>query len=268
MNMFGLRSLRIFPIIFFLIFFCIGLYVYKDYGATTDEWIQRKTGQVTLSYIAHFFKIEWLLRGAIPLERPEVVFLQWPDRDYGVLFETSAEFLISLFGITGSDAYFFRHLLTFLCFFVACIVFYHILKNRINSWKFGLIGTLFLILSPRIFADAFYNDKDLVFLSFFIFATASMLRMVFHPTYKNCILNALMCAWAIDIRLMGGLLPVFTLFFFFLYARNEGIKPLILKTLTFLAFLSFFVVLSVHLYGRILLGFQPLVFPYVLYFFD
>jgi hypothetical protein len=243
MTVFGFRSSRIFPIIFFIIFLCIGLTIYKDYGATTDEWIQRKTGLFTLTYLAHFFKIEWLLQGAAPIANPEIIFLQWPDRDYGVLFETPAEFLISLFGITGADIYFFRHFLTFLCFFIACIVFYHILKNRFNSWKFGLIGTLFLILSPRIFADAFYNDKDLVFLSFFIFATASMVRMILRPTYKNCIFNALICAWTIDIRLMGLVLPVFTLFFFCLYARNEGIKSVLFKSLTYLAFLSFFVVL-------------------------
>ena len=42
---------------------------------------------------------------------------------------------------------------------------------------------------------------------------------------------------------MGLVLLVFTLFFFFLYARNEGIKSVLFKSLTYLAFLSFFVVL-------------------------
>ena len=32
----------------------------------------------------------------------------------------------------------------------------------------AFIGTTFLLLSPRIFADSFYNNKDIIFLSFFI----------------------------------------------------------------------------------------------------
>ena len=36
------------------------------------------------------------------------------------------------------------------------------IKERFNSYFYGVLGALFLFLSPRIFAESFYNQKDIV----------------------------------------------------------------------------------------------------------
>ena len=36
-----------------------------------------------------------------------------------------------------------------------------------NSRFIAILGPILLISNPRIFADSFYNSKDIVFLSFF-----------------------------------------------------------------------------------------------------
>ncbi len=106
--------------------------------------------------------------------------------------------------------YLVRHLVTFLLFFGAVVVFYRLLRRRLHSPLAGLTGALFLILSPRIFADAFYNSKDLAFLSCFVFCLATLDRFIRHMDYRNGILHAFACGFAVDIRNLAMVVPFIT----------------------------------------------------------
>jgi len=70
------------------------------------------------------------LGNAQPLADPASVFLAQRDRDYGVVFELPAEFLIKVLNLHDANAYFFRHLLTFLIFYAAVYFFYKLVKLR------------------------------------------------------------------------------------------------------------------------------------------
>ena len=110
--------------IFFFILLLVGLVLYKDYGVSADEMTQRTIGLTSLAYLANLFNIRFLLGDAQPLADPSSVFLAQRDRDYGVAFELPAEFLIKVLGLQDANAYFFRHLLTFLVFYAAIFFFY------------------------------------------------------------------------------------------------------------------------------------------------
>ena len=196
---------------FFVTFLCLGLWIYQDFGVSTDEQQQREIGLTSLAYIANLFQIPFLLNGAAPLQDPASVFLAQKDRDYGVAFELPAEFLVRLLQLQDADVYFFRHLLTFLVFFCAVFFFYRLVKERYSSQAFGLLGALFLVLSPRIFGDGFFNDKDLVFMSTFVIATYTLIRFVLQPNWKTGLWHALACAIAIDVRIMAIIIPAATL---------------------------------------------------------
>jgi len=196
--------------LYFLAFFCLGLWIYRDYGFSVDEGLQRNIALKNLEFIAHFFKITSWLDGVEPLARPESVFLGFADRDYGVVFELPAEILIRVFNVQGPNIYYVRHLLTFATFFLATIYFYKTIQLRYKNSALSLLGTTILILSPRIFGDSFFNDKDLVFLSFFVIGTYTLTQLILYPCIKNALYHALACALAIDCRLMGVVLPVFT----------------------------------------------------------
>lgn len=75
------------------------------------------------------------------------------------------------------------------------------------------MGATFLILSPRIFADSFYNSKDLVLLSAFIISSYTMYRFIKSPNILWSTLHAAACAFAVDVRLVGLLIPGFTALF-------------------------------------------------------
>jgi len=191
-------------IAFFTLFFLVSIAGLKDYGLSWDEKTQWKAnGEFVVAYMVDpSLKRELLLTST--------------EKYHGPAFEALLVVCEKILFLKDTrSVYLMRHVLTFLTFFVAVICFYFLCKRCLKNWKLALIGCIFLVLSPRIFADAFYNSKDLPFLSFFIFGMYCLLLFHERPTYKNAFLYAVVCAFAIDIRIMGIILPVVSFFFFF-----------------------------------------------------
>ena len=205
------QLLPVWVILYFSLFFVIGGICFSDYGISTDETQQRLIGQTSLQFLSHVFHLSSLLKDTIPLTDPSSVFLLQKDRDYGVIFELPAEYLVSLFQLEDANIFYFRHWLTFFVFFISSIFFYKTIRYRYQNWRWGLLATTVLILSPRIFGDAFFNDKDLVFLSLFIIASYTLIRFQAKPSLSKALYHALACAVAIDTRIMGILIPILTL---------------------------------------------------------
>ena len=192
--------------IFFIIFLIIGLCIYSDYGLSWDEPKQREFGTWTFNYIFH--KNSTLL----PAE----------ERYYGTIFELSLVIAEKAFKLTDiQDIYLMRHLFNFLIFYIGVFFFYLLCKNYFKNWKIGLLGSLFLVLSPRIFADSFYNSKDIVFLSLFIISIYTLLKFLEKKNYTRVGLHAITCALVIDVRILGIIVPFITLFFIILDILKE-----------------------------------------------
>jgi hypothetical protein len=205
------RSSRFWVLLYFGFLFLIGLICFSDFGISTDEIQQRNIGQTSLTFLAHYFELPNLLNGASLLADPASVFTLQKDRDYGVIFELPAEALVTLLNLEGKNIFYFRHWLTFIVFFIGTIFFYKTVANRYQSWRWSLLAATLLILSPRIFGDAFFNDKDLVFLSLFAIASYTLIGFQEKPNLRNTLCHALACALAIDARIMGILIPLLTL---------------------------------------------------------
>lgn len=184
--------------ILFIIYLLIATSIYNDYGLPWDELIQRNYGLVTFDYVVH----------------GDDRLLTYRDRDYGPVFEV-ALVIIEKVGRYNDplDIILMRHFCTFLLFYINSYFFYLLCKTHFNSWKIGLLGCLFLILSPRIFAHSFYNSKDLTFLSLFVISMYTMLILLKEYSVLKASLHALACAFLIDIRVLGIIVPFFTLFF-------------------------------------------------------
>ena len=103
--------------------------------------------------------------------------------------------------------------------------FFLLTKERFNNWIFGILGGLFLFLSPRIFAESFYNHKDILFLSLFIISLYYGIHFLQSSSTKNSILFAFTSALAIDVRIMGVILPTIIIFFsFYRYLGTKNTK--------------------------------------------
>jgi hypothetical protein len=216
--------MNILVVAFFGVFFVIGLLSYSDYGVSADEATQRGIGEVSLSYVNRVIPLPFLDHPIAMDGPPESIFETQRDRAYGVAFELPAEYLIQAFGIKDAYAFDFRHLLNFLLFYVAVYFFYRLLCIRYQNQTIALLGAMLLVLSPRIFGDAFFNDKDLVFLSLFVIASFTLVQWLTKPNYQSLILHALACALAIDVRIMAIILPALTIVVVPIWQKEQGLS--------------------------------------------
>src|SRR5262249_21009525 len=211
------KKINAIVLISFLAYLIVGVFIYRDYGVSEDEATSRGNGAVSAAYVNNIFHVVSLKNianyGGNTTEIPNLK--DWKDRDYGVLFELVLIVPEIVLKLKDSKVIFeTRHLLTFVTFWVSVIFFYFLIQESFNDWKFGLTGCLFLVLSPRIFADSFYNSKDIILLSFTIVATYTLTRFLHSVSSADAALfHAITSAAVTDIRIVGVYLPVVSIFF-------------------------------------------------------
>jgi hypothetical protein len=227
-------------IIFFLVLLAVGLGVYRDYGISSDEPTSRTNGAVTLKYVAERFAPSLLTGAASGLE-PLNKYL---DQDYGVAFEAPAVALEVMLGIGDKkNVFMFRHLLTFLVALAGIYAVQRMTDRRFSDWRIGLLAAVFLVLTPRLFAESFYNSKDVVFMAVFAIAMNTTVAFVLKPSFKAAFLHALASAVAIDVRIMAVILPAATVAILFvrLLKRELPIPQTCLALAVYLAAASILV---------------------------
>ena len=204
----------------FSILLLTGLLSYQDYGVSTDEEACHFRAVVTAKYISETVG----LRVAFPANIPAMA--DYSDRDHGVLFDLVAYGIERLLGLQDSRQIFiFKHLLTYLVFFAGLIAFYQLVTRRLRDWRWGLLGAVMLFLSPRLFADAFYNAKDLVFMVTYLIAMYTASELFEKPTLGRSLVHGLSTAVAIATRVMGIVLIPATIFFLLLPQKRIYIAP-------------------------------------------
>ncbi len=200
----GLISKKIAVIVFVLFFIC-GIFIVKDYGAGADDNYERVTSLVNYVHV-------WgpLMRASehesvrvIAENTPELA--TYEDRYYGVALQSITVLAEHLFGFRLGTRYFFliRHIFVFFNYFLAGIFFYLILRLRFGESVFPLLGVLVFILSPRFFAEAFYNIKDNLFFSWMVISGCFVLRWLEDRRARFYILAAAALAVAINTRILG-----------------------------------------------------------------
>jgi len=240
----------------FLLFFTLfltGLFTFKDYGISIDEEFHRSSGFYWLNYILNFtsfddfknlvsMKINQIHGFTLPL--PET----YPY--YGVVFDLPIAFLEVLFQINDPKNYFyFKHLLNFILFFISSVFFYKLLLNRFINYNIALIGTLFFILSPRIYGNSFFNNKDLVFLSLVTITLYYCFKSLDKLSYKNLLIFSTLAALCTSHRILGFFIPI-SFFIFFLLSVLSNTKNL--KDLPSITFFFIFYVLFLILFWPLL----------------
>lgn len=191
---------------FFALYLVVGLFIHRDYGITWDEPIQRDHGMVSWDAVNERFDNKFYEK-RYQKEKLE----KYKHRHYGVLFQMTALQLERTLGIEELRGQFFlRHLMGFLLYFVSVFFFYKIIYQRTNSWRWGLVGALFLILSPRLFAHSFFNPKDTITFSVYLIATFSLIQFVEKRDFKTALLHGLATGILLNTRIVGMVIPVLT----------------------------------------------------------
>ncbi|MBH8558788.1 ArnT family glycosyltransferase [Hymenobacter negativus] len=193
--------------LYFGLLLVLGLCCYKDYGVSWDEPADRSNGMVSAKYVAGFVAPGWA--GQHFANTPDIH--GYLDNDHGVFFEMPLAFIDQIIGIDDSRTYFLmRHFAVFAVFAAGTWALYRIGRIRFNSWWLGLALSTLLVLSPRFFAEAFYNGKDVVFMAFFILGAYTLVRLLQRPSLARAAVHGVATAAAIDVRILGVLLVAFT----------------------------------------------------------
>jgi hypothetical protein len=219
---------------FFILYLLIGILIFRDFGIACDENFARTQGGVNVKYIGEKF-FPFLLDGETK-NFQGLMDKDFGDKNHGAAFEIplyiieklilsdspSQNKIIKKIQKTTRSQYMLRHLLTFLFWFFGCYAFFDLMTRRYKDWRIGLLSTSLLILSPRFFAEAFYNHKDIIFMSSVIFALNSIFRLLRELSNKSIFLSALAIAYSIDVRIMGIILVPFSyLVIGFHYIKNK-----------------------------------------------
>ena len=224
------RNSKLIVILFFAAFLCVGLFAYKDYGIPGDEIVSRNNGLIAYKYVFDGDK--------------ELV--SYRDRYYGTAFELPLIIMEKFLGLEDPrDITLARHFATFLLFYTGVTFFYLLCARHFNSWKMGLLGAVFLVLSPRTFAHSFFNTKDAAFLSLYIISIYTLVRYLERKTLTGALFHAFSCALLVDVRIIGAVVPFLTVLFFagdiFLTEEKRKMEA----TATFIAFIWSFLLLVV-----------------------
>ena len=205
----------------FFIYLLVGLFIYKDFGLGIEEHFQRKSGFYWLNYILNFTEYDNLKELAnfkfkeIESFTPNITNIE-SHKYYGVIFDLPLAFIEVYFDITGPDIFYLRHLLIFLIFFISGILFYRILEYRFQDKFISSISSLFYLLSPKIFGSAFFDGKDILFLSLMTINFYFLIKYYRNSNTTNLIYLALFSAFSTSTRILGIIIPVSFIFIIFL----------------------------------------------------
>jgi hypothetical protein len=250
------------PWLFFAAYFTLGWQIIPDYGVSWDEFLQRRYGLFSYDHVIRTLGLSW------DLYFPDYQLETSAGRQYTVIFSLIAAALEKLFNIAPEDhhaQFLLRHRMVFLLFWLSTIFFYKILKERFPKNKgtasfhfFPLAGTLLFILTPRIFAHAFFNPKDIVLLSFYIISLYTLLRFCKNPTLLTGLWHGIACAFVVNARTPGLIVPILTVCFLLIWwlaapspQKRPPLKSLIPGTSAFaLAFLVFGIAFYPYLWNN------------------
>jgi hypothetical protein len=204
---------------------CLLPIIYDDYGIGWDENSSREIGiynaMMANSHLGHMFyskeDLDSRIKETIEEEKQEAYLDQtqienFEHRMYGPAFELGLVAMEKIFGIQSDRSlYLSRHITTHIFFLLGILCFYLLLFHHFKDWKVSLLGTVMLLLVPRLYPHSFFNPKDIPFLTACILATFTMFKFLDKPTIITAIIHGLISAFAIDIRIIGIAFPFLTL---------------------------------------------------------
>lgn len=247
-----MKSGHIFVFIFFLIFFTLGCVVFADYGMSTDENAERVTGLVNLKYIGTLFS-DSVVNKLDPDNKIKNIS-EYRDRYYGVVLQTPLilmELAINKY-FSKPSIWKLRHLMTFLYFFISVLLFYKFIASFFESRIYGILAVLLIFLTPRFFAESFYNIKDIAFFASYLAAFYFFYKYLATRSVKYTLLLSLFAALSSAVRILG-LLFVFLagcIVLIELLQKKEpmksGIRSILLLGCSFVFFLILFYPASWH----------------------
>jgi hypothetical protein len=181
-----------FAFFLFLAYLLAGLWMAPDFGVPLDEQTQRAIGIVNNQFIT---------RGSDGILE---------HRYYGPIFETTAFWLEQLIAPSGNSRQelLIRHYYLFLIVAFSGIAVYRSARLLYDSAAAGIGAGMLYLLHPRIFAESFYNSKDVLFMAVLSWAIYFFVCWMQYQRRKHLIGFAVASGIMASLRIQGLYFPV------------------------------------------------------------
>jgi len=248
------KTYRWIVVILFLVMTAFGLIVTPDYGMPWDEQTEiRVLGSNVCEYIGLVLgaeaEPEQSSTGLMFLDASENVDI---DHGQSVYYPFSPALFFN-YGEGGARTLMLLwHGYTFLVFMTGVVAIYFIASYLTKNWRYGLVASLLLYLSPRFFAESHYNNKDIMAMTMILWCLWFAIRFIEKKTVGATLLFALFGALAANMRITGlaffglcGVLYLVTLF----VRREWSIRTFLLGLLAVVGFVAFYAALTPGLWA-------------------
>lgn len=136
--------------------------------------------------------------------------------EHGTFAETSLILVERALGLTNLEedraaVYRLRHHAVFTWYLLGVVAFFFLASRHLESRRWGALAALVFVLSPRVFQHSAHNMSDIAFMSACIFGFLTLDRFLERRTFWTIVLHALATAIAMNVRIVGLLIPVATL---------------------------------------------------------
>ena len=179
------------------LFAVAGAAVVGDYGGSMNAGAMRRAAAANLEYV---------LGDDDALSARD--FDPAQDRYYGMAFEAPLLLAERALGLDGNDstAHLLRHSATHLFWLCGGFACFLLARRLFGSGPLALLAMLLFLLHPRLYAHAFFNSKDVPFLSMFMIALCLVHRAFEKDTVRAFVVLGAAAAVLTNLRIMGVML--------------------------------------------------------------
>ena len=209
-------------LVFFLFFLILltGLFIFEDYGLTIDDEYYRKNGFFYKEFIIKYI-YNLLNFNSVELDLLSKEIQNNSLRNHPAIFETTLAFLSDLFKIREiNEIYNLSHLLNFLIYTLSLYILYKIFNKRYKNLSLSILFIIVIFLTPRFFAESFYNSRDIFFFSLFVLFLYSVQKFLAKSTFRNILLISFSSALLINAKVLGIIPVIVFLIMYLSYASD------------------------------------------------
>ena len=206
-----------------------GYSIVPKFGLSLDEPVNRNNATVTFNYLVDIAERQLGLAVSSTAVAKSSHLLAYKDRDYGASVDLIFLVFEDLLRIEDLHSkYIFRHYCIHTLFLLGLLAFYSTLSVSLRGRSYGVLGVLLIILTPRIYADTFYNVKDAGFMSLFMCSIWSLTKICQVNRFSYIILFSFFTGVSTNIRIVGLVLVPILIFILFWKLKGLRITPRLL----------------------------------------
>jgi hypothetical protein len=241
------KKVFIHALIVLTVLISVGVSQFRSYGISYDEPAMRMHGIATAKYVANIVApaLSEDLSANPVYESIQDAAKHQDGATHQVFFELGLVLMEYQFGLTydKKNLYEFRHLATFVFCSLGLVIFFVFLYWRFKSFALSYLGLLFIVLSPRIFADMFYNNKDAVFMTTYLVAGVLSIMYIAKRGNLLFLLSAATIGLSTTTRVIGIIPAVLVCISILVYFRDINFLSRVKKILLHISLSLFFTVL-------------------------